>query len=154
AAPPRTAPARPPPAPGGARRCCRGRPRGRRGSARTRRSPPRARAATRRDRRAAGARGRRGPGAGRPRCRSILQVQRERQQYTACTTTAPSLGWRVMDPIRFETHPSRYKHWKLEILGDVARLWMDVREDGGLVPGYQLKLNSYDLGVDIELADA
>jgi benzoyl-CoA-dihydrodiol lyase len=58
-----------------------------------------------------------------------------------------------MDPIRFETHPSRFKHWKLEILGDVARLWMDVREDGGLNPGYSLKLNSYDLGVDIELAD-
>ncbi|AKU90630.1 2,3-epoxybenzoyl-CoA dihydrolase [Vulgatibacter incomptus] len=59
-----------------------------------------------------------------------------------------------MDPIFFETHPSRYRHWKLEILGDVARLWMDVQESGGLRPGYQLKLNSYDLGVDIELADA
>ena len=59
-----------------------------------------------------------------------------------------------MEPISFETHPSRYKHWKLEILGDTARLWMDVQEDGGLKPGYQLKLNSYDLGVDIELADA
>jgi len=59
-----------------------------------------------------------------------------------------------MEPILFETHPSRYKHWKLEILGDTARLWMDVQEDGGLRPGYQLKLNSYDLGVDIELADA
>jgi len=59
-----------------------------------------------------------------------------------------------MDPIAFETHPSRYRHWKLEVLGDVARLWMDVQEDGGLGTGYQLKLNSYDLGVDIELADA
>ncbi|WP_373048138.1 2,3-epoxybenzoyl-CoA dihydrolase [Vulgatibacter sp.] len=59
-----------------------------------------------------------------------------------------------MEPILFETHPSRYKHWKLEILGDTARLWMDVQEDGGLGSGYQLKLNSYDLGVDIELADA
>ena len=59
-----------------------------------------------------------------------------------------------MDPISFETHPSRYRHWKLEVLGDVARLWMDVQESGGLAPGYQLKLNSYDLGVDIELADA
>lgn len=59
-----------------------------------------------------------------------------------------------MDPITFETHPSRYRHWKLEVLGDVARLWMDVQENGGLAPGYQLKLNSYDLGVDIELADA
>ncbi len=59
-----------------------------------------------------------------------------------------------MDLISFETHPSRYRHWKLEVLGDVARLWMDVQESGGLHPGYQLKLNSYDLGVDIELADA
>ncbi len=57
-------------------------------------------------------------------------------------------------PISFETHPSRYKHWKLEVLGDTARLWMNVQEEGGLVPGYQLKLNSYDLGVDLELADA
>ncbi|HEY0839069.1 MAG TPA: 2,3-epoxybenzoyl-CoA dihydrolase [Vulgatibacter sp.] len=61
---------------------------------------------------------------------------------------------RPMDPISFETHPSRYRHWKLEVLGDTARLWMDVQESGGLGPGYQLKLNSYDLGVDIELADA
>jgi benzoyl-CoA-dihydrodiol lyase len=59
-----------------------------------------------------------------------------------------------MEAISFETHPSRYKHWKLELLGDVARLWLDVQEDAGLAPGYQLKLNSYDLGVDIELADA
>ena len=54
----------------------------------------------------------------------------------------------------FETHPDRYKHWKLSFDGDVARLVMDVQEDGGLVPGYELKLNSYDLGVDIELCDA
>ena len=61
-------------------------------------------------------------------------------------------------PIRFETHPSRYRHWKLDFPavygGRVARLAMDVQEDGGLRPGYPLKLNSYDLGVDIELADA
>jgi benzoyl-CoA-dihydrodiol lyase len=60
--------------------------------------------------------------------------------------------------VRFETHPDRYKHWKLtfpeEHGGAVARLTMDVKEDLGLVPGYPLKLNSYDLGVDIELADA
>src|SRR5262249_30105042 len=76
------------------------------------------------------------------------------KQYTACVQEPTPLPCRAMDPIRFETHPSRYKHWKLEILGDVARLWMDVREDGGLRPGYPLKLNSYDLSVDIELADA
>ena len=56
--------------------------------------------------------------------------------------------------ISFETHPDRYKHWKLEVDGSVARLTMSVQEDGGLKPGYQLKLNSYDLGVDIELQDA
>jgi benzoyl-CoA-dihydrodiol lyase len=56
--------------------------------------------------------------------------------------------------ITFETHPSRYQHWKLAFDGPVATLWMDVREDGGLSPDYRLKLNSYDLGVDIELADA
>ena len=55
----------------------------------------------------------------------------------------------------FETHPSQYRHWKLTVDGDVARLAMDVQEDGGLrKDDYVLKLNSYDLGVDIELADA
>jgi len=57
-------------------------------------------------------------------------------------------------PVDFRTDPSRYKHWKLSIDGAVATLAMDVREDGGLRPGYELKLNSYDLGVDIELYDA
>jgi benzoyl-CoA-dihydrodiol lyase len=56
--------------------------------------------------------------------------------------------------IDFQTDPSRYRHWKLEVAGDVATLTMDVDENGGLFEGYQLKLNSYDLGVDIELADA
>src|SRR6201986_1637432 len=56
--------------------------------------------------------------------------------------------------IDFQTDPSRYRHWKLDVAGDVATLTMDVDEDGGLFEGYQLKLNSYDLGVDIELADA
>jgi benzoyl-CoA-dihydrodiol lyase len=56
--------------------------------------------------------------------------------------------------IRFETNPSRYRHWKLDVQGAVATLAMNVAEDGGVVPGYSLKLNSYDLGVDIELADA
>src|SRR6187399_1641242 len=56
--------------------------------------------------------------------------------------------------IDFQTDPSRYRHWKLDVEGDVATLTMDVDENGGLFEGYQLKLNSYDLGVDIELADA
>src|ERR1700758_4915748 len=56
--------------------------------------------------------------------------------------------------IDFQTEPARYRHWKLAVDGDTATLTMDVEEDGGLFEGYQLKLNSYDLGVDIELADA
>ncbi|APX12695.1 2,3-epoxybenzoyl-CoA dihydrolase [Tateyamaria omphalii] len=55
--------------------------------------------------------------------------------------------------IDFRTDPSRYKHWRVDYDGPVATLWMDVDEDGGLFDGYQLKLNSYDLGVDIELND-
>ena len=56
--------------------------------------------------------------------------------------------------IDFQTDPSRYRHWKLRTDGDVATLLMDVDEKGSLFEGYDLKLNSYDLGVDIELADA
>ncbi len=57
-------------------------------------------------------------------------------------------------PVRFEAHPSRYVHFRLEIEPPVARLVLDVQEDRPLRPGYPLKTNSYDLGVDIELADA
>src|SRR5262245_39116924 len=56
--------------------------------------------------------------------------------------------------INFETSPDRYRHWKLTIEGAIARLAMDVTEDATLFEGYKLKLNSYDLGVHIELADA
>ncbi|MBO0764761.1 MAG: benzoyl-CoA-dihydrodiol lyase [Hyphomicrobiaceae bacterium] len=56
--------------------------------------------------------------------------------------------------IDFATEPARYRHWKLKFDGEVAELIMDVDENAGLFGGYQLKLNSYDLGVDIELADA
>ena len=56
--------------------------------------------------------------------------------------------------INFQTSPDRYQHWKLQIEGPVATLSMDVQEDQTLAEGYKLKLNSYDLGVDIELADA
>jgi benzoyl-CoA-dihydrodiol lyase len=56
--------------------------------------------------------------------------------------------------ILLATHPDRYRHWKLSIDGNVAKLAMDVSEDATLRPGYELKLNSYDLGVDIELYDA
>jgi benzoyl-CoA-dihydrodiol lyase len=57
-------------------------------------------------------------------------------------------------PVRFDTDPSRYVHWRLELEPPVAFLVLDVVEERGLRPGYPLKLNSYDLGVDIELADA
>ncbi len=57
-------------------------------------------------------------------------------------------------PVRFATSPDRYNHWKLSIDGNVATLAMDVTETATLKPGYELKLNSYDLGVDIELYDA
>ena len=57
-------------------------------------------------------------------------------------------------PIRFQTHPTQYRHWKLVFDGELARLTMAVALDGGLRDDYELKLNSYDLGVDVELADA
>src|SRR6202162_3993335 len=58
-----------------------------------------------------------------------------------------------MTRIDFATEPSRYRHWRLAVDGNVAALVMDVDDKGGLFEGYDLKLNSYDLGVDIELAD-
>ncbi|MES2191150.1 MAG: 2,3-epoxybenzoyl-CoA dihydrolase [Pseudomonadota bacterium] len=56
--------------------------------------------------------------------------------------------------VSFATHPTKYQHWTLSVDGDVAKLKLDINEDGGIKPGYKLKLNSYDLGVDIELHDA
>ncbi len=56
--------------------------------------------------------------------------------------------------VQFDTHPDRYRHWELTFDGPIATLSMDVQEDGGLSTDYKLKLNSYDLSVDIELADA
>jgi benzoyl-CoA-dihydrodiol lyase len=63
------------------------------------------------------------------------------------TTPAPSR-------VDYRTDPTQYRHWKLAVDGAVARLTLDIAEDGGIRPGYKLKLNSYDLGVDIELHDA
>jgi benzoyl-CoA-dihydrodiol lyase len=63
-------------------------------------------------------------------------------------TAAPSR------PVTFQTHPDRYRHWKLSIEGDVATLVMAVQQNQGQREGYELKLNSYDIGVDVELADA
>jgi benzoyl-CoA-dihydrodiol lyase len=66
------------------------------------------------------------------------------------TAAAPAETRRVT----FDTAPERYRHWKLSVEGRVATLALDVDEDAGIRPGYKLKLNSYDLGVDIELRDA
>jgi benzoyl-CoA-dihydrodiol lyase len=60
----------------------------------------------------------------------------------------------VLKVIDFQTHPANYQHWQLSFDGPVAYLTLDVDEKAGLVPGYELKMNSYDLGVDIELYDA
>ena len=67
---------------------------------------------------------------------------------------APEQLQAKVEPPDYRTEPGKYKHWKLGFDGPVATLTMDVAEDGGLRPGYKLKLNSYDLGVDIELHDA
>jgi benzoyl-CoA-dihydrodiol lyase len=56
--------------------------------------------------------------------------------------------------VDYQTNPSQYRHWTLSVEGEVATLSLDIQEDGGILPGYKLKLNSYDLGVDIELHDA
>src|SRR5438270_7253249 len=59
-----------------------------------------------------------------------------------------------MERVEFRTEPTAYRHWRIDCDGAVATLTLDVAEQGGLVEGYELKLNSYDLGVDIELYDA
>jgi benzoyl-CoA-dihydrodiol lyase len=60
----------------------------------------------------------------------------------------------TQEPVDFQTHPDRYRHWSLRADGDVASLTLDVSEESTIRPGYRLKSNSYDLGVDIELSDA
>lgn len=71
---------------------------------------------------------------------------------TASLAPAPETA--ATSPVDYRTDPSRYRHWRLDFDGPLARLTLDVQEDGALRPGYRLKLNSYDLGVDIELHDA
>src|SRR5512141_632130 len=73
----------------------------------------------------------------------------ETDQGTTDQSVSPEIP--VVD---FDTAPDRYRHWMLEVDGDVATVTLRVDEDGGLVQGYALKMNSYDLGVDIELYDA
>ena len=68
--------------------------------------------------------------------------------------TSAQLAANVSDWVDFDTHPDRYRHWKLSVDGRIAMLALDVNEEHGIRPGYRMKLNSYDLGVDIELHDA
>ena len=82
-----------------------------------------------------------------PAVQDAQQAQQTQSPIAAQQPTKP-------EPVDYRTDPSRYKHWKLTLEPPVATLTMDVAEDGGLRPGYKLKLNSYDLGVDIELHDA
>ncbi|MGE0298762.1 2,3-epoxybenzoyl-CoA dihydrolase [Pseudonocardia sp.] len=70
------------------------------------------------------------------------------------TTLDPDQAGTSTAKVSFDTEPSAYRHWTLDVDGPVATLRLDIDEDGGLVPGYELKMNSYDLGVDIELYDA
>jgi benzoyl-CoA-dihydrodiol lyase len=76
----------------------------------------------------------------------------EHRATGAAETTAPATQAAV--EVSFDTSPEAYKHWTLSVDGEIATLTLDVDEDGGIVPGYELKMNSYDLGVDIELHDA
>ena len=69
-------------------------------------------------------------------------------------TSEPADPTSVPGHVEFRDAPSTYRHWRLDVNGEIATLAMDVDDQGGLVPGYELKLNSYDLGVDIELYDA
>ena len=77
----------------------------------------------------------------------------EQRASGAAAASAPTPADAPVE-VSFDTSPDRYKHWTLSVDGEVATLTLDVAEDGGIVPGYELKMNSYDLGVDIELHDA
>ncbi len=70
------------------------------------------------------------------------------------SAASPSGSPALQPAVDYRTDPTQYRHWSLSVEGPVARLSLDIAEDGGIRPGYKLKLNSYDLGVDIELADA
>jgi benzoyl-CoA-dihydrodiol lyase len=83
-----------------------------------------------------------------------LNIGRKEPAMPDATNTAATNSEAGEPRVEFRVSPDQYRHWKLSADGPVATLVMDVDEQGGLVPGYELKLNSYDLGVDIELYDA
>jgi benzoyl-CoA-dihydrodiol lyase len=92
--------------------------------------------------------------------------RRDREPLEVCVTTlehrpadasagsAPAAEPAAPPQVTFDRSPEGYRHWRLSTDGEIATLTLDVAEDGGIVPGYELKMNSYDLGVDIELHDA
>src|ERR1700677_4947640 len=75
-------------------------------------------------------------------------------QHDSSDDVRPGAAGGESGRVEFRVSPDRYRHWRVSRDGPVATLTMDVDEQGGLVPGYELKLNSYDLGVDVELYDA
>jgi benzoyl-CoA-dihydrodiol lyase len=81
------------------------------------------------------------------------KIRDQDNQAGGNTVSENSASRNASKRIDFQTDPSKYRHWRVEYDGPVANLYMDVDENGGLFDGYQLKMNSYDLGVDIELAD-
>src|SRR5215475_4474051 len=78
-------------------------------------------------------------------CDKTLTADDESVEHEGMATTD--------DAVSFQVDPNAYRHWRVDYDGPVATVTMDVDEDGGIRSGYELKLNSYDLGVDIELAD-
>src|ERR1700678_1630676 len=93
--------------------------------------------------------------------RSVARAQQEESamtslavQHDSSDDVRPGAAGEESGGVEFRVSPDRYRHWRVSCDGLVATLTMDVDEQGGLVPGYELKLNSYALGVDIELYDA
>src|SRR3712207_807102 len=101
-----------------------------------------------------GARGPRGSPAPVPSPLGGTVTTLEDRSATTAEGPAPVAEPAATVEVSFQTQPDRYKHWRLSVDGEIATLTLDVDENGGLVPGYELKMNSYDLGVDIELHDA
>src|SRR3954451_17873712 len=90
--------------------------------------------------------------AGTPKTPDILRTPETPETPEAPEAPGtPGTDSAAVPHVEFRVDPSAYRHWRLAVDGVVATLTMDVDEAGGLVPGYELKLNSYDLGVDIEL---
>src|SRR5262249_1065781 len=90
----------------------------------------------------------------RPRSPVVARATTDCEEENVMAYSAETAHRRSSDRVLFDAHPDHYRHWKLSFEGPVAILALNVDENGGLQEGYKLKLNSYDLGVDIELHDA